>query len=80
MIKLESQMNPESTICEPCKCAGSIKYIHRDCLKVINGTSEYNLNGTCRDGSSNVKASNASYVTLSIPKSGLSMLLKTTFA
>eukprot|EP00347_Sterkiella_histriomuscorum_P006364 403353042 len=25
--------NPDSAICDPCKCAGSIKYIHKECLK-----------------------------------------------
>lgn len=34
-IKLENNCHPDSPICAPCKCAGSIKYIHRDCLKVI---------------------------------------------
>lgn len=25
----------DATICEPCNCIGSIKYIHKECLKVI---------------------------------------------
>ena len=32
--QIESVNTDESQICMPCKCIGSIKYIHKDCLKV----------------------------------------------
>ena len=36
--------DPDSEICLPCSCSGSIKYVHVKCLKVMNSKNCIILN------------------------------------
>jgi hypothetical protein len=67
MLTKEELESPASTICEPCKCSGSIKYIHKECLKVI--INLYLL--VYRNGFNKENLFNVNYVIKITVKSGL---------
>ena len=39
----EEEDHPENPLVQPCKCSGTLKYIHLNCLKQWINTKSYNL-------------------------------------